>query len=261
MIEIKFINHVPYLQSMNHPKVLVGCPTYDGGEYCINRFIERVKELTYPNYDILIVDNSEGDQYSKKIRDKGICVIKGPRFDMSVKTITNSRNMIINFAIKNGYDYLLNMDHDVIPPKNIIEELMSCDKDIVSGIYFGYYRSGGKLKVLPVAYRGINEEEFEKMKKMGLPDFIKSHDDLKRNLTEEEAQGEKILEVKIPSNGCMLLKKCVFEKVNYDLLNFPDLNKTSDDIHFAESAKRNGFKLYVYTKVKCKHLIIRDKGL
>lgn len=240
---------------MGIPKVLVACPTYKGCEYCLDRFIERIKELTYSNYDILMVDNSEGDEYYNKIKEKGINVIKGPRFDQPVKTITNSRNMMIDFAIKNGYDYLLNIDQDVIPPKNIIEELMGCDKDIISGIYYGYFRSSGKLKHLPIAYRCLTKEEFEEIQKTGgLPGFIKSHEDIKRNLTDKEVNSGEILDVKIPSNGCMLVKRNVFEKVNYDLLDFPDVGKTSDDIHFSEKAKQNGFKIYVNTKVKCEHL-------
>lgn len=244
---------------MESPLVLVACPTYEGCGYCLDKFAERIKELTYPNYNILIVDNSEGDEYYNKIKEKGIQVIKGPRFNEPVRTITNSRNLIIDFAIRNGYDYLLNMDQDVIPPKNIIEELMGRDKDIVSGVYYGYFRSGGKLKYLPIAYRCLTKEEFEEIQN-DLPPFIKSCEDIKRNLTEDEVNSGEVLEVKIPCNGCMLVKRKVFEKVNYDLLDMPEISKTSDDIHFCENAKQKGFKLYVYTKIKCDHLVNKNAG-
>ena len=38
------------------PKVLVGCPTYSGFGYCLDRFLARVKSLSYKNYDVLIAD-------------------------------------------------------------------------------------------------------------------------------------------------------------------------------------------------------------
>ena len=53
-----------------NPKVLVGCPTYEGKEYILDRYIERVKEFTYDNYDILLVDNSKTNDYAKKIKAK-----------------------------------------------------------------------------------------------------------------------------------------------------------------------------------------------
>jgi GT2 family glycosyltransferase len=233
----------------------VGCPTYEGMRYCLNLFLNRIKELTYPNYDILIVDNSEDNKYFNKIKEKGIHILKGLRFDTPVKTITASRNLIIDYAIKNKYDYLLNLDQDVIPPKNIIEELMKSGKEIISGIYYSDFKSGEKIKSLPVEYRNLTKKEFEEIQKIStFHPFIKSHEDLKRNLTEEEANSGKILDVKIPSNGCMLVKRNAFEKVNYELLEFPEINKTSDDIHFSERAKREGFKLYIDTKMRCEHI-------
>ena len=45
------------------PAILIACPTYQGMKYCINEFIQRLNQLTYPNYDILIVDNSNTLDY------------------------------------------------------------------------------------------------------------------------------------------------------------------------------------------------------
>ena len=160
--------------------------------------------------------------------------------------------------MKNGYDYLLNLDQDVIPPKDIIEELMACNKDIVSGLYFGIFKTSTGMKRLPVAYAGITEDEFEKMQKISpLPGFIKSHDDIRRNLTEEEVSKDQLVEVKIPSNGCMLVKRNVLEniEIRYGMIDMAGkIGKTTDEILFCEKAKEHGFKLYVWTKVKCEHI-------
>ena len=49
------------------PKVLVGCPTYSGMEYCLDKYAKTVKSLTHPNYDILLVDNSKDNSYNLRI--------------------------------------------------------------------------------------------------------------------------------------------------------------------------------------------------
>lgn len=47
----------------NMPKVLVASPTFDKMSYCEEEFFNAIKSLSYPNYDILIVDNSDEDEY------------------------------------------------------------------------------------------------------------------------------------------------------------------------------------------------------
>jgi len=169
---------------MNLPKVLAGCPTYEGSAYCLDPFIKRIKGLSYKNYDILIIDNSEGDKYYNQIKEKGVQVIKEKRFETPLDTLIHSRNSIIDYALKNSYDYLLMLDQDVIPPLNIIEELMQFDKDIISGIYFNYFTTNQKVKYLPVAWKWITPEEFEKMQKIAqFPPSVKSHKDIRRHLT------------------------------------------------------------------------------
>ena len=61
---------------MEKPKVLVGCPIYDGKDYIIDRYIERIKNFTYENYDILLVDNSKTKDFAKKVKDLGVPVVK-----------------------------------------------------------------------------------------------------------------------------------------------------------------------------------------
>ena len=61
------------------PKILVGCPTSFHKEYCLNEYAKSVKELSYNNYDILLVDNSSDDNYLDKIKSYGLNAIKGIR--------------------------------------------------------------------------------------------------------------------------------------------------------------------------------------
>ena len=48
-------------------KVLV---PLNGMKYCIDRFLDRVKDLAYFYYDVLMVDNSRDDGYFNELKKK-----------------------------------------------------------------------------------------------------------------------------------------------------------------------------------------------
>jgi len=242
------------------PKVLIGLPTFKGMKYCHKEFYSRIKKLTYSNYDVLVVDNSKDDEYFNELKkEEGVIVMKDNRKEKyKMQVLANSRNKIIEYALENDYDYLLTMDPDVIPPENIIEELLSCEKNVVSGLYFNYYNSSGKLKYLPVAFQFITDEEFKEiLKTTKFPPSVKSSEDLRRHLTQEEVDSGRLIKVKQPSIGCTLSSRKVFEKVRHGLFEIEGVDPgiTGEDAFYFHSARKEGFDLYVYTKIKCEHLL------
>lgn len=242
----------------NKSKILVASPVFDGMDYCINEFLNRMRELDYEDYDILIVDNSrKNDFFNKLSNEECINLIRDANDETTNKLrLVNSRNIILEYAIKNNYDYILMMDCDVIPPKNIIKDLLKHDKDMVSGLYFNYFTVNKEQKHKPVAWCHLSPEEFEEIsKQINLPEFIKSHKDMRRHMTDEEVNSGKLIKVKIPSAGCMLIKRKVFEKIKYGLLEIPEHLSTTDDMHFILKAEEAGFEAYVDTSIKCEHLI------
>jgi len=237
-------------------KILVAAPTFEGMKYCHDRFFNRILNLSYKNYDILIVDNSKTEEYFQELKKiPNITAIHDKTTEeKSIFRLISSRNLILEYGIKNNYSHILMLDSDVIPPIDVIEELLQSDKDIVSGIYSSFFNIAGKTKLMPVAWKYLTEEEFIEMKRNydvnpGLKRF-----DLRRYLTEEEINSDKLHEVAMPSAGCMLIKRQVFEKVRYGKENPKSF--TGDDIHFIEKAKEFGFLPYCNTKVKCEHLIV-----
>ena len=42
------------------PKILIGIPTYEGKNYCLDAFMNNVNNFTYPksNIEIFVADNS-----------------------------------------------------------------------------------------------------------------------------------------------------------------------------------------------------------
>ena len=256
---------------MKNIKVLVACPTYDGMDYCLDKFLNAIKNLDFQTYDILIVDNSDTEEYySKLLKIDGIKTIRETHKKLDNRQrIVNSRNLILKYAKENSYDYILMMDQDVIPPKEIIKKLLSSEKNLISGIYLNYFAPSGKLKILPVAWKSLTQEEFEEIKtKLKLPSFVGKNTDMRRHLTDEEVRSGRVIEVIIPSAGCLLISKKVFEQITYEILDlkkigFQDPNvTTTDDIGFCMNALNGGFKIYCDTSIKCEHLVggkyIRD---
>lgn len=121
---------------MDNPKILVGIATYEGKEYILERFVDRVKNLTYDNYDILFVDNSKDDNYFNKIKSLEVPVIKSKWNEQSKIRLTNAQNLLRQKVLDEGYDYLFNLEQDLIPPVDIIEKLLSHKKEIVGGWYY-----------------------------------------------------------------------------------------------------------------------------
>ena len=114
------------------PKILIGCPTCNLYEYCLDEYLDRARNLSYSNYDLLIVDNSKDENYHKKIKE----AIKDEYVEPAIKRIVSSRNKLRKYALENNYDYFLSLEQDVIPPKDIIERMLRHAKHVVSGIYF-----------------------------------------------------------------------------------------------------------------------------
>lgn len=237
-----------------YKKILVAAPVYDRMRYCWKEFLEAVKKIEYP-HEILIVDNSRADDFFEELKKESGIIAKKCKTDEeeNMKRLVDSRNLILEYAKYEDYDYVLMMDSDVIPPVEIIPELLKHEKEIVSGMYYNYFNVSGESRLEPVAWKSISEEEFRLLReKMNLPDSMKA-EDLRRHLTNEEADSNNLLEVLYPSAGCMLLSRAVFEKVRYGLIK-TDV-RTSDDIFFINEARKAGFKVYVDTKIKCRHLI------
>ena len=216
-------------------KILVGCPTSEHKEYCLKEYIEAIKNLSYKNYNILLVDNSKDDRYYNKIKSLGINVIKDKYLERARDRIVHSRNIIREYVLDNGYDYFLSLEQDVIPPKDIIERLLRHDKDIVSGVYFKEFITKSGLKnILPLLYN--SKEGYEYL----------------FQLNEDDISGNKLIKVRGCGLGCVLIKRKVLDVIKF---RYDDKNKAFDDMWFSYDANKKGFFIYSDTGVRCKHLI------
>ncbi len=239
---------------MGNTKILVAAPTFSGMSYCQDVFLNRVKNLHFPSYNILIVDNSRDLNYFNELsQTDGVIVIHDPTSaQKSVFRLISSRNLIIDYALKNDYSHILMLDSDVVPPKNIIQELLSCNRDIVSGLYFNFFMVGNEKKWLPVSWKLLTDEEFFELKK--IPQYSNfKREDLRRHITQEEIDSGSVQEVIMPSAGCMLISKEVFSKVRYG--KFSETGGADDDRFFIDFAIKKGFTPFCFPKVLCEHLV------
>ena len=221
------------------PKVLVGITCSYHKEYCLEPFLQGLKELTYENKDILFVENSQHDEYFNKLKSLGLNVIKGPYYESPIKRISMSRNLLIDKAIKENYDYLFSLDQDTIPPKDVIEKLLSHNKQVTCGVYFSRTIVNNKVVLAPDVYKVIpNSEDESGLPSMKWPD-------------EEEILSNKLIQVVSCGAGCLLLHKDVIKKVKFreDLEQF-------EDRRFCIDLYKNNIPIYCDTSVKCKHYIL-----
>lgn len=252
---------LPYVKdhrNKGQPKVLVGCPTFSGMSYCLDDFMQRIKSLSYPDYDIIMVDNtSDNTNYFTKLANLGVIVKHLKSAKSATEKLVESRNMIISYMLEHSYSHLLMMDQDVIPPKDIIERLLTHKKDIVSGLYYNYFDTPNGIRKNPVAFQFITPEEFSRMQKINpWPEGI-THKDVNRKLWDEEIDKGELLQVKVPSAGCMMIsRKALEEGIRYSTLyGTPQYRGIDDDINFCKSAREKGYKLYLDPTVKCEHLV------
>ncbi|MBW3004811.1 glycosyltransferase [Candidatus Woesearchaeota archaeon] len=214
-----------------NPKVLVGCPTWEGKKYCLKEYAEALKKLTYDNFDVLIVDNSKESGYANMIEALGFKVIRNEWHDSARERIKQSRNKIRAYALENGYDYFLSLEQDVIPEQDVIQNLLCHQKKIVSGIVYNNLPVGSKIELMPMAYV---EHPVDPTGLWYLP---------KQDL--EKAQ---LVELKACSFSCVLIHRDVLEKIEFRY------EEGFDDMMFSLDAINAGFKIYADTSVVPKHL-------
>ena len=120
------------------PKVLLAAPTSSIKTYCWIDWWLNVKSFTYPDLDILIVDNSVGTANIEYLKTFGVKVLHvEPKNRTTQEFITESQNVIRKELLKGDYDYLFSLESDIFPQKkDVVERLMAHDLPIVSAPYF-----------------------------------------------------------------------------------------------------------------------------
>lgn len=119
-----------------YPKVLVATPTYEGKDYIFKENFEAIKGLSYPNFEYVYIDNSKSLNYARKLRRRGANVARVPRGRNSRDALSNAQNYARTKCLEGGFDYLLFIESDLVPPPDTIQRLMNHNKLAVGATYF-----------------------------------------------------------------------------------------------------------------------------
>ncbi|MBI4044331.1 MAG: hypothetical protein HY392_01340 [Candidatus Diapherotrites archaeon] len=228
------------------PRVLVGCPIFDGKEYCFKEFLAGMASMTYANFDVCLVDNSKSAGFFKKLRQaasdwgkekNGTFFVERIPFDspFPLERIVRARNVLRQRVLDEGYDYFFSLEADVVPPADVIERLIARNKNIVSGVYFNFIPATKSLVALAYKKIGVDEKGNEKT----------------QSLTLEELLPSRLIEdVRFTGVGCMLISREVLETISF---RFEPLARAFDDWWFCTDALANEFSVNVDSSMFCMH--------
>jgi GT2 family glycosyltransferase len=221
------------------PKVLIGTPVCDLYPFCWDEFYAAVKNIDYPNFDILFVDNSKTDSWYTEMRKKGVPVIRGEYFEGKRERLVHSRNILRDKALSGGYDYFLNLEQDVIAPKDFLRKLVSHRKRVITGLYYSKFNIHGKSQILPVLYKHD--------KQPGMMTFFSL----------QEVENGNLVHARSCGMGCLMIHRDVLQRIEF----WMDKEKPGfDDVCFCNSLNDFQIGLFCDTSAICKHMISgRDK--
>ena len=107
--------------------------------------LESLQQTTYTNYDCIVVDNGSVDGSGDLIEKTfSKCIVLKSATN---KGFTGGNNIGMDFALQQGYEYMMMLNNDVAVEPNFLEPLIAClDRDPTIGavqplIYFHHDRN------------------------------------------------------------------------------------------------------------------------
>ena len=232
---------------VTQPRILVGTIFSEVKDYAIRDWFKTVCSFSYPNIDFCAVDNSKDKKYHKKLRNYfldhskksnigRITVLHTPRVDKrSDVFMTFSSNELRRHFLAGKYDYLLYLECDVHPPSDILERLLSYNREIISALYF----IGAKDTSYPMMgnYHSYGYGDAD----MCMRSYIEGFYDIGEFDVPKETMTSGL--------GCILMQRGVMEKIKF---RFDPNHKVHSDGTFAQDLWTNGIQ-NVYVPVMCRH--------
>jgi GT2 family glycosyltransferase len=117
-------------------KILIGIVTYDGKDYCFPKFARFLRTITFPDIDIVFVDNSRDKEHVHVIKKEGFNVIWHRRGNTEQEIMANCNEWLREYAILHGFSHLLNLESDIFPPPDFLELMMAYGKQVIGLPYF-----------------------------------------------------------------------------------------------------------------------------
>jgi hypothetical protein len=230
----------------NFPKVLVACPTAAAKNYTAEEWIVNTNKFYYPNYDIVMVDNTNDgginsnylNELAKKNNAEGKFWAGSLYFhnkeESVIEKMRASHQYCADLAIDKGYSHLLHLESDVIAPPETIDQLIQHNLPVVGALY---YRDSGKSRRL-MAQRHIMRSP----KNIITENFLPEDD-----VCFVDGTLKKVASIGL---GCVLINVDVLKKIKF---RYIEGEEAHPDTYFSEDCFRNGIKIMADTSLICKH--------
>ncbi len=217
-------------------RILIGSPVFEYHRHCFAEFFAGIREQACRSFDLILVDNSADERYTRFLRSLDAPVFKIPYSEQMRDRMTRSRNLIRDVFLQGDYSHLFFVDQDVVIPPNALENLLLTDQDIVSGIYCKEIDNNTyAMVILPHQEHAINQLRLAPL---------------------ESIKEKGVIEIAAAGFGCLLIKRAVLETLKF---HFDPGRREDADLVFCEDALKHGFELRCNTLVECKHYyILRD---
>ena len=210
----------------NWPKVsfiILNWNNYEISKMCIN----SLDKITYPNYDIIIVDNGSNDNSGKKLQKE----LANCKVILNTENLGFARgcNVGIRYAMEKGADYVLLLNNDSIIEEKLFLEpaIQVAESDNRIGLVSGkiYYQrnpkkiwyAGGYISLLrgQAIVRGLHEVD--------------------------KGQYDKVSEVRFATGALLLIKREILKKVG---LLPEEYFFGQEEWDYSLTIRRAGYKLY-----------------
>jgi GT2 family glycosyltransferase len=219
------------------PSVLVCAPQHDSKNYCFDQWADNVNHFTYSNYDVHLVDNSTSIDNTQLIESKGFkASYLKPNEKGVFHTMRDAHNICRELVLDGGYDFMLHLETDVIPPADIIERLMMHEKLIAGASYDINFGSKRQAMVQ-------TDEPFGSHIRFRQVEMIEED--------EPAFYDGSLKEVYHIGIGCILIHKNVLERVQFEYQDGMDMHP---DTFFAVRCHDEGFPIHCDTSIYCDHL-------
>ena len=229
------------------PKILIAVPTYEGKNYCLDEFLENIKNFDYPKnrLEIYFADNSSTNANAKYINNKyKIKVFWKDYTGYSVfDKLADTHNQLRRYFLESDCDYMLHLESDIFPPKNVIWELIWANKPIVNASYQIF---DGAWRTPCICFVDEKHESYRDNV------FYYTIDTFSHWFIDG-----KIKQTHIAGIGCCLLTRKIMQKYNFRSDN--NENKPPDS-YFAEDLRLGKTKNWVHTGLLCYHWNLEDWG-
>jgi len=222
---------------MVEQKILVGIITFAGEKYCRKEFVQMLGLLTHSTDVVFATNSGEKDaenirEVSKQLNNVEVLVTH-PDTQEIVDICGINREAIRTYFLAGDWTHLVFIDSDMFVPQNMIEVLLSHNKDLVSGVYLnGVKDKEGRKRILPMVWATNREGNRAQASIIDLliPRLIKAY-----------AAGL----------GCCLIARGILKKVS-----FKQYSETGngEDFQFFMDARNAGYDLWVDTRVQCPHI-------